>query len=69
LPIDVAIKNLKEFVKVLEQHLDQLKEHKVYAENNYNLTRNFEYSTITCGIHYFQSIITWCNELIVHLEK
>jgi DNA-binding PadR family transcriptional regulator len=68
LPTDVAINNLKEFVKVLEQHLNQLNEHKIYAENNNNLKHNFVYATVTCGVYYFQSIIAWCKELIAHLE-
>ena len=69
LSTDVAIKNLKEFVKVLEQHLNQLNGQKEYAENNYNIKHNFAYSTVTCGVHYFQAIIIWCNELIFHLEE
>ncbi len=68
LPIDVALKNLKEFVTVLEQNLNQLNKQKISAENNYSLKHNFVYSTLICGIHYFQAIITWCNDLIVQLE-
>ncbi|MGN6712016.1 helix-turn-helix transcriptional regulator [Anaerocolumna jejuensis] len=69
LPIDVALKNLKEFVTVLEQNLNQINKQKISAENNYNLKHNFMYSTLTCGIHYFQAIITWCNDLIIQLEE
>lgn len=69
LPLDTAIKNLKAFVAVLEQHLQHLQEVKVCAEDRYEIKHNFEYSTVTCGIHYFQSIITWCKELIADLEE
>jgi DNA-binding PadR family transcriptional regulator len=69
LPINVAQKNLKKFVSILEQNINQLNKQKIFAEENYSLKHNFVYSTLNCGIHYFQAIITWCNDLIVQLEE
>ncbi|WP_101697950.1 PadR family transcriptional regulator [Clostridium minihomine] len=68
LPLDVAIRNLKDFIIVLKQHLDQLNRQKQRAENMYSVKGNFAYSTIICGIHYFEAILTWCNGLVYQLE-
>jgi len=68
LPIEKATVNLKQFVEVLEQHLNEVIMQKEQTEGTYNTKNNFRYSTIICGIYYFQSIIDWCNDLIKHLE-
>jgi len=68
LPIEKATANLKQFAEVLEQHMNEVNMQKEQTEKTYNTKNNFRYSTIICGIYYFQSIIDWCNDLIKHLE-
>lgn len=68
LPIDIAIRNLKMFIAILEQHLSEVNRQKCDAEKKYNVKRNFAYSTIICGIHYFEATILWCKELVGELE-
>jgi len=68
LPIEKATANIRHFVEVLKQHLNELNIQKEEAEKMYNIKNNFRYSTIICGTYYFQSIINWCNDLIKQLE-
>ncbi len=69
LPKEKAILNLKTFISDVESCFNQLNKEKADVEKAYDVSQfTFVYSTMVYGVHYYQFIINWCNNLLKQIE-
>ena len=64
-----AILNLKTFIAEVESCFNQLNKEKSDVEMTYDVNQfTFVYSTMVYGVHYYQFIMNWCNNLLKQME-
>lgn len=66
LPKEMAMQELQSLIPEVETVLSNLKESQPKIKVK---TDMFQYSTLIYGIHYYQFIINWCNDLLQELTK
>jgi DNA-binding PadR family transcriptional regulator len=69
LPKEKAAMNLKAFIKEVKLLLERLSEQKLELGKMYLIDQfKYENATMIYGIHYYQFVIEWCNDLLKQIE-
>lgn len=70
LPKEKAVANIKTFQAEVKALFHQLNKEKQTIENKCDVTEYpFWYSTMDYGVHYYQFIINWCDDLLKRNEE